>query len=453
MKKIINLIEIKEPNTVTSIGNSAFYNCKGLTSVNLGNSVASIGDNAFSYCSGLTSVTIPNSVTTIGAKAFYYCSELKNLSIGSSVKKIESQAFFQSPIEAVYITDLSAWCKIDFSFFDDDGGWLQSSGSPLGFYEPARLFLNQEEVINLVIPEDIVAIPWGAFGNCQSLRTVDTGPNVKIIYGYAFRDCPNLEEITIGENVQDCLSVAGILYEETPDHYYPSSRILPPFPEHVNRLIVKSKSCVSLGNLNSPFNMSGGSSFDEIVIDEGVEVMPDDIWSSSPKSLYYNAINGATQPAGNFGLPYWYYGMGTPQHLFIGDKVESIAGYMFNYYEHPDTVTCYAVTPPGIAAYCFTNETYNNALLEVPAESLEAYCNAEGWKEFYNIVAICEVTIPGDVDGDGVVGISDVTTLINYLLSGNASSVNETNADCDGNGKITIDDVTTLINYLLSGKW
>ena len=64
-----------------------------------------------------------------------------------------------------------------------------------------------------------------------------------------------------------------------------------------------------------------------------------------------------------------------------------------------------------------------------------------------------DVAKKGDADGDGVVGISDVTTLINYLLSGNASSVNETNADCDGNGKITIDDVTTLINYLLSGKW
>ena len=64
-----------------------------------------------------------------------------------------------------------------------------------------------------------------------------------------------------------------------------------------------------------------------------------------------------------------------------------------------------------------------------------------------------DVAKKGDADGDGQVTINDVTTLINYLLSGNASSVNETNADCDGNGKITIDDVTTLINYLLSGKW
>ena len=50
---------------VTSIGNYAFYNCSGLTSVTIPNSVTSIGDDAFRGCSGLTSITIPNSVTTI----------------------------------------------------------------------------------------------------------------------------------------------------------------------------------------------------------------------------------------------------------------------------------------------------------------------------------------------------------------------------------------------------
>lgn len=55
----------------------------------------------------------------------------------------------------------------------------------------------------------------------------------------------------------------------------------------------------------------------------------------------------------------------------------------------------------------------------------------------------------GDVDGDGQVNISDVTALIDYLLSGNASSVSVTNADCDGDGQVNISDVTALIDYLL----
>ena len=59
--------------SVTSIGQSAFRGCSGLTSVTIPNSVTSIGTWAFHSCSGLTSVTIPNSVTSIGEVAFRYC--------------------------------------------------------------------------------------------------------------------------------------------------------------------------------------------------------------------------------------------------------------------------------------------------------------------------------------------------------------------------------------------
>lgn len=59
----------------------------------------------------------------------------------------------------------------------------------------------------------------------------------------------------------------------------------------------------------------------------------------------------------------------------------------------------------------------------------------------------------GDVDSDGRVNIDDLTALINYLLSGDASAINLNNADCYSDGKLNIDDVTALINYLLSGQW
>ena len=59
--------------SVTSIGEGAFRNCYGLTSVTIGSGVTSIGESAFRNCSGLTSVTIPNSVTSIGERAFYNC--------------------------------------------------------------------------------------------------------------------------------------------------------------------------------------------------------------------------------------------------------------------------------------------------------------------------------------------------------------------------------------------
>ena len=87
------LTSITIPNSVTSIGDRAFLGCTGLTSVTIPNSVTSIGEEAFRNCSSLTSVTIPNSVTSIGAYAFWGCSALKNVILGSSLKVIESSAF------------------------------------------------------------------------------------------------------------------------------------------------------------------------------------------------------------------------------------------------------------------------------------------------------------------------------------------------------------------------
>ena len=82
------------PNSVTSIGQSAFEYCSGLTSVTIGNSVTSIGDEAFYGCSGLTSVTIPNSVTSIGEYAFSGCSKLIDVyCYAEKVPSTESNAF------------------------------------------------------------------------------------------------------------------------------------------------------------------------------------------------------------------------------------------------------------------------------------------------------------------------------------------------------------------------
>ena len=83
------------PTSVTSIENSAFRDCSGLTSVTIPNSVIGIGSYAFSGCSGLTSVSLPNSVTSIGSRAFEGCSSLTSVSIGNSVTSIGSSAFFE----------------------------------------------------------------------------------------------------------------------------------------------------------------------------------------------------------------------------------------------------------------------------------------------------------------------------------------------------------------------
>ena len=74
-----NLTSLTIPNSVASIGNSAFDECSGLTSVTISNSVTNIGYRVFFGCSGLTSVTIPESITSIGMSAFYGCSGLTEI--------------------------------------------------------------------------------------------------------------------------------------------------------------------------------------------------------------------------------------------------------------------------------------------------------------------------------------------------------------------------------------
>lgn len=87
------LASIIIPDGVTSIGNSAFSGCKGLTSITIPNSVTSIGYEAFSGCTSLTSIIIPDSVTSIGRYSFRGCTGLTSVTIGSGVKSIADSVF------------------------------------------------------------------------------------------------------------------------------------------------------------------------------------------------------------------------------------------------------------------------------------------------------------------------------------------------------------------------
>lgn len=175
---LINSIEL--PDTITSIGVSAFCGQHKLSSIDIPNSVLRIEDDAFKGCSGLSTIRLPNSVTFLGNSVFEECSNLASVVLPRNLNRI-----------------------------------------------PFALFCGCKSLKEVVIPECIDTICQWAFANCD-IRTIQIPKSVEKLEGGAFLYCGNLSEITFkgkicntGESIfNGCGRVSSIsLFVDQPDGF------------------------------------------------------------------------------------------------------------------------------------------------------------------------------------------------------------------------------------------
>jgi len=339
-----SLTSINIPNSVTSIGNYAFYECRSLASVIIGNGVTSIGKNAFAYCKSLTSINIPNSVTSIGYYAFGGCGSLSSVIIGDGVASIGEQAFSScqdlisvtigknvtsigvgafsgcTKLSSVNITDVASWCRIKFGY---ENGYYSDSYNKVGnpLYYAKKLYLNGEEVKDLVIPETVTEISRSAFYNCLNLNSVTIPSSVTNIAEQAFYGCDKLSSVNITDIASWC------------------------------RIKFYNNNCNPLYYAKNLY--LNGEELKDLVIPESV--------TEITNSAFYNCSN--------------------LNSITIGKNVASIGYYAFDGCSSLASVRLHAATPISIHYSSFWGG--DKSVVLVPSDLLEAYKTKTYWKEIY----------------------------------------------------------------------
>ena len=214
------LVSVTIGNSVTNIGHDAFRGCRGLTSINIPSSVTSIRESTFSSCRALTSVAIPSSVTWIGDFAFQDCSSLTSVTIPDSVKSIGRSTFngcssltsIEIPSSVTSIGDyaFSGCSGITSIVVESDNVVYDSRDNCNAIIEKASNTLIAG-CKNTWIPSNVTSIGHDAFNGCSSLTSVVIPDSVSSIGVYAFSGCSGLTSVTIGNSVTN---IGSCLFKE-----------------------------------------------------------------------------------------------------------------------------------------------------------------------------------------------------------------------------------------------
>lgn len=404
-RNCVNLTSATIPNSVTSISGNAFYHCwkmkkvvidsHAIVSRNyvrassqdyessieymfgsqvkeyvLGESVTSVGQYAFAACYGLTTMTIGNHVETIGEGAFCGNSSLTSLIIGSSVINIGDIAFegcygltsITIPNSVTTIGDKAFNCCFNLTSLT-----IPNSVTTIG----NEAFAKCSEIASVNIGNSVTTIGDYAFFDCSSITSVTIPSSVTTIGEGAFRSCINLTSFTIPSSVKSigecvlayCPSLTSIIVDENNDVY--DSR------ENCNAIIETATNTLIAGCVNT-------------VIPNNVTAIGNKVfWGFSNLTSF--TIPNSVKKIGIYAFCYCT----NLVSVIIGNGVTTIEDFAFGACNNLTNVYCYAEQVPE-TNNAFTYSNYTNATLHVPAISIDAYKNAEQWKDFGNIVALTD---------------------------------------------------------------
>ena len=348
-----------------AIENEPCFRNSQITKVTIGNNIAKISANAFENCDCLTSVVIPPSLSAIGCAAFYDCSNLKS----------------------VYISDLVAWCKIDF-MQEEFEMW---GSNPLMY--GAELYLNNQKVIDLVIPSDITEIKDVAFCKCSSLASVTIPDSVTRIGIDSFCSCHNLIKLTIPDSV-----------EQIGEHAFASCDKLNTisFSGETTNIDIASDAFVGCSSLPIIDNIRyAGAYLVKVVntdlhsytIQEGTRIIGAHAFSYCDKMESIVIPNSVTSIGDSA-----FFECTSLKSITIPDSVTKIGCEAFCQCSAMDRLYCHAITPPQAkyegegwygdiwhTGYHGDLDTFSlRTLIYVPKEYVESYKNAYGWSSYEN---------------------------------------------------------------------
>ena len=419
------------PNSVTSIGASAFIYCSNLTNITLPKGVTSIGDGAFKDCSSLTSITIPFGVTSIRNSTFYGCSSLTSITIPNGVTSIGDSAFSGcTSLTSITIPDSVTWIG-DRAF--EGTALLDKQTTPVK-YADSWVVNCDSDVENVIIKSGTKGIANSTFFGCSSLTSITIPNGVTSIGDYTFSNSHNLTSVIISDGVK---SIGNSAFEMC------SSLTSITLPDSVTSIGESAfLGCESLTSITIPDGVKsiGGYAF------ESCSSLTSIALSDSMTSIEKYTFNGCSSLT-SITLPdsvtsigeEAFSGCKSLTSITIPDGVKSIGGYAFE-----DCSSLTSITLPNsvtsIDMHTFDDCT-NLSSITIP----DSVTSIDGCA-FWRCKSLASITIPSSVTRIGNSAFRHCSSLTSITIPSSVTSIdNYAFEDCSSLTSITIPSSVTSI--------